>query len=203
MNNHGLQLETMRLYRSLVNPQGEWGGKLVLLTDAGSSAASAVSIAGGASLTLGCDSLVIKTAQRSGYLDFVVNSLDEAMRALKNEVRQKRSLSVGLIADISVTLAEMDERGIVPDARLGSEANEPYSLSSDEHYFPAHDATSLRATDAALLAVMPADDLTRRRWVERAPQFLREARTGGRWIWLRESELAPLAEQGITPARRP
>ncbi len=64
----------------------------------------------------------MKSAMRAGYLDFVVvvNTLDEALRALKNEVRQKRPLTVGLIAEIEATLTEMVERGVQPDLQLVS-----------------------------------------------------------------------------------
>ena len=206
MTSRDVQLETMHFYRALAKEHSNWGGKLALLIGAEcvhSGAASAVSITGGASLALDSNAATIKAAQRAGYLDFVVNSLDEALRALKNEVRQKRALSVGLIANERATLAEMDERGIVPDARLDSRADEQGALNSEEHNFSAQTAPVLRALDTALLAVLPADDLIRRRWIERAPQFLREARSGGRWIWLNETELAALAEQGIRPSPLP
>jgi hypothetical protein len=144
----------------------------------------------------------MKAAQRAGYLDFVVNSLDEALRALKNEVRQKRPLSVGLIADVDATLAEMDERGIQPDLRFDP-ASLPIILQrGDEYYLAATDGAALRQVDAALLALLPAGDLVRRRWLQRVPQFLREARTGRRWIWLSGAELDMLAAKGITPDPR-
>ncbi len=55
---------------------------------------------------------------RTGELDFVVNTLDEALRTLKNEIRQRRPLSVGLIADTDLALAEIAERGLLPDLLL-------------------------------------------------------------------------------------
>ena len=201
-----LQLETMRLYRWLSAQHAEWGGKLALLSGPGcvqSSAAPAVSIAGGTSLALDSDSVAMKAAQRAGYLDFVVNSLDEALRALKNEVRQKRPLAVGLIADVSATIAEMEERGVQPDLRLTTEACAQVWSNSDEHFFVAKDADHLRGIDTALATVLSADDRMRRRWLQHAPQFLREARSGGRWIWLCEAELTTLAAQSIMPSPRP
>jgi len=198
-----LQLDTMRLYRWLTHQLEDWGGKLVMLTGrtcAQSGAPPAVSIASGTTLALDSDSAAMKAAQRAGHLDFVVNSLDEALRALKNEVRQKRPLSVGLIADVTATLAEIEERGIVPDLRLTPETLQQLLPAADEQRFIASGASALRVIDAALLATIPSDDLIRRRWIERAPQFLREARSGGRWIWLSEAELAALAAQGVAPA---
>jgi len=200
-----LQLETMRIYRALTTQRQDWGGKLVLMCGTGRGqrgASAAVSIAGGTSLTVDADASAMKAAQRSGYLDFVVNSLDEALRALKNEIRQKRPLSVGLIAGVDATLAEMDERGIQPDLRF-----EPTTLPiilqpGDEYYFAATDGAALRQIDAALLDVLPPDHLDRRRWFQRAPQFLRDARSGGRWMWLTRADLDLLAAKSITPDPR-
>lgn len=73
----------------------------------------------------------------------------------------------------------------------------------DEHFFAAADASALRSVDAALLAALPPGDTVRRRWLERIPRYLREARSGGRWFWLGKDELAALAEQGITPQPQP
>ncbi len=42
--------------------------------------------------------------------------------------------------------------------------------------------------DQRLLATISPHDLTRRRWIERAPNYLRDARTSGRWVWLTEEE---------------
>jgi hypothetical protein len=200
-----LQLETMRIYRALSTQREDWGGKLVLMCGMGcaqSGAPAAVSIAGGTSLALDADASATKAAQRAGYLDFVVNSLDEALRALKNEIRQKRPLSVGLIANVDATLAEMDERGIQPDLSFDP-ASLPIILQPGEEYnFAAADAAGLRQIVAALLAVLPPEDLIRHRWVQHAPQFVREARAGGRWIWLSGAEFDALAAKGITPDPR-
>ncbi|HWG18292.1 MAG TPA: hypothetical protein VN678_10540 [Acidobacteriaceae bacterium] len=197
-----LQLETMRIYRALTTQRQDWGGKLVLMCGTGREqrgASAAVSIAGGTSLAVDADASAMKAAQRSGYLDFVVNSLDEALRALKNEIRQKRPLSVGLIADVSAMLAEMDERGIQPDLHFDPASLRIILQPGDEYYFAAADAAALRQVDAALLGALPPEDLIRHRWVQHAPQFMREARSGGRWIWLSGAEFDVLAAKSITP----
>ena len=46
--------------------------------------------------------------------DFVVNSLDEALRTLKNEIRQRRPLAVALLADPDQVTDEAAERGLAP-----------------------------------------------------------------------------------------
>jgi hypothetical protein len=232
----------MRIYNDLVNIREDWGGGLVLCCGsrcAHTGAPAAVSIAGGTTLDIGSDASEMKSAMRAGYLDFVVNTLDEALRALKNEIRQKRPLSVGLVSDVESTLAEMVERGVQPDLELMPSSSQyrnnsqlqtlrahgmPQRLLADgvddperpyrpflildrerhyEYFFPAPDTAALREIDAALLAAVPAEDVVRRRWLDRIPKYLREARSAGRWIWLSEKELQSLAQRGFSPAPPP
>jgi urocanate hydratase len=65
----------------------------------------------------------LKSLLRAGQCDFVVNSLDEALRILKNELRQKQPVSVVLKADASAALTEIEERGVSPDfiVKIGTE----------------------------------------------------------------------------------
>ena len=219
------QLETLRLYGALIEEREDWGGGLVLCCGEGCAASgvpAAVSIAGGVTLALDSDGSAVKAAMRRGELDFVVNTLDEALRALKNEVRVRRPLSVGLIAEGRAALKEMVERGVQPDLLLiGANQNAQavqqnesiramgaagMALRSmddadgerpgmhvsrsrgDEVYFPATNAVELRALDERVLAILPPDDLVRRRWLQRVAQYLRDARSGGRWVWLTEEE---------------
>jgi urocanate hydratase len=222
------QLETLRLYGELVEVREDWGGGLVLCCGEGCAASgvpAAVSIAGGATLAVDGDAGAVKAAMRRGELDFVVNTLDEALRALKNEVRVRRPLSVGLIAEGRAALKETAERGVQPDLLLiGANQNAQLILQNEsiraleaagmalrsmvdadgawlvrhrailshmrreEVYLPASNAAELRALDERVLAILPPDDLVRRRWVQRVPQYLRDARGGGRWVWLTEDE---------------
>jgi hypothetical protein len=113
-----LQLRTLRLYGELLARNKKWSGKLVFAC--GDSAAAtglptAVSIAGGVTLVLDPNAAAVKSVFRHGGLDFLVNTLDEALRVLKNELRKQKPLSVALTAPIPPTLAEMHERGILPD----------------------------------------------------------------------------------------
>ena len=45
----------------------------------------------------------------------MVNSLDEALRILKNAVRKKENISVGLVGNCGDIIPELAERGVVPD----------------------------------------------------------------------------------------
>lgn len=229
MQSRDLQHEALRIYKTLIDLRSDWSGRLVLCCGpecAQSGVPTAVSIAGGTTLAIDSDAAAMKSAMRAGYLDFVVNTLDEALRTLKNEIRQKRPLSVGLIVDVNAALNEMVERGLQPDLQIvpsGSSAFDYAQLHTlrergmlcpsvlgieqgNRHYdcfFPAPDVASLREIDLSLLSVFPIGDVVRRRWLERVPKYLREARSGGRWIWLSDEELAALAEAGLSPAPQP
>ena len=99
----------------------DWGGRLVLCCGEGCAASgvpAAVSIAGGATLAVDGDAAAVKAAMRRGELDFVVNTLDEALRALKNEVRVRRPLERGADRGCGCVLREMVERGVLPDLLL-------------------------------------------------------------------------------------
>ena len=45
----------------------------------------------------------------------MVNSLDEALRILKNAIRKKENVSVGLVGNCADVIPELAERGVVPD----------------------------------------------------------------------------------------
>lgn len=116
-----LQRQTLRFYGELLCRHPSYGGQLVLTTGAGCSATgltAAVSIAGGTTLAIDPDTGTVKATFRQGGLDFVVNTLDEALRVLKNEIRQHRPLAVALIAPIAPTLTEMRDRGVLPDLHI-------------------------------------------------------------------------------------
>ena len=75
----------------------------------------AATLNGAAFLGIEVDPERIKRRIRTGYCDICVNSLDEAMRILKNAVRQKQAVSVGLVGNCADVIPELARRGIVPD----------------------------------------------------------------------------------------
>jgi Urocanase Rossmann-like domain len=96
----------------------DWGGALILacgLGVQGTALAFASNIAGGVCLSLEEDAETLKVAMRSGACDFVVNTLDEALRVMKNEIRKRRPLSVGLAGIASALLEEIVGRGVAPE----------------------------------------------------------------------------------------
>jgi urocanate hydratase len=66
-------------------------------------------------LSIENDPAKVKDALRSGCCDFIVNTLDEALRAMKNEVRKRLPLSVGLQGNPTQVLQEILERGVAPE----------------------------------------------------------------------------------------
>ncbi|MEG9431544.1 hypothetical protein [Terriglobus sp. ADX1] len=113
------QTETLRLYTALQLHTADWSGKLLLglgLNETGRTLALASLAAGAASLFLEPDAKQLREANREGCLTFAVTTLDEALRALKNEIRQGRGITIGLAGEPAQWLHEMVERGVLPYA---------------------------------------------------------------------------------------
>lgn len=176
---------------------GSLGGKVLLSTGTeGLSAIVAGSIAGAASLWVDGDGETLRAALRAGLCDFVVGTLDEALRILKNEVRRQRAVSVGLQADLAACLRACVERGFQPDL-LG---HLPSTLQGEKETLvergsmvvaerrEAKEDTSLLCWSVDLDAVkimrpigqiaaecldpLRADTPDRQHWLEAAPRFL-------------------------------
>jgi urocanate hydratase len=97
---------------------GSLAGKLVLSVGfglQGAELALASTIACAAFLGLESDPRRLKTAVRNGSCNFMVNTLDEALRVLKNEIRKRQPVSVGLLGAAGDLLSAMVERGVQPD----------------------------------------------------------------------------------------
>ena len=70
---------------------------------------------GAAFLGIEADGERIRRRIRAGYCDYCVNTLDEALRILKNAVRQKQGVSVGLVGNCAEVIPELASRGVLPD----------------------------------------------------------------------------------------
>ena len=111
------QTRTLRAFTLLHALRQDWGGALIIacgLNPQGAALALASNIAGAVSLNVEDDPAALKEALRTGSCDFIVNTLDEALRAMKNEVRKHRPLSVGLQGNPAHILEELLERGVSP-----------------------------------------------------------------------------------------
>jgi urocanate hydratase len=98
--------------------RGDLSGKLVVTGGMGGMGGAqplAATMNGGAFLGVEVDAEKIKRRIRGGYCDICVNDLDEALRILKNAVRQKQAVSVGLVGNCAEVISELARRGVVPD----------------------------------------------------------------------------------------
>lgn len=112
------QERVLRTFTVLHTLRQDWGGAVILccgLGEQGSALALASNIAGAVCLCLEDDPDVCRQALRTGACDFVVNTLDEALRTMKNEVRKHQPLSVGLQGKTSLVLQELLARGVLPE----------------------------------------------------------------------------------------
>ncbi len=97
---------------------GDLAGKLIVsggMGGMGGAQPLAATMTGAAFLGIEVDPERIKKRLKTGYCDFMVNSLDEALRILKNAVRKKENVSVGLVGNCADIIPELAERGVVPD----------------------------------------------------------------------------------------
>ncbi len=120
----GLSLQVERYFAALMqaatNPgaQPDLGGKLFYageLDGEGRALMVAANIAGAASLGATADAQARKQALRDGVADFLVTSLDEALRILKNEIRKRQTVAVCVAGAPQAVEQEMLERGVLPD----------------------------------------------------------------------------------------
>lgn len=97
---------------------GSLAGKLVVsggLGGMGGAQPLAATLNGGVFLGIEADEARINRRVRSGYCDIQVNDLDEALRIVKNALRTREALSVGLVGNCAEVLPELARRGVVPD----------------------------------------------------------------------------------------
>src|ERR1022692_921968 len=97
---------------------GDLEGKLIVSGGMGGMSGAqplAATMTGACYLGIEVDPERIKKRLRTGYCDFMVNSLDEALRILKNAVRKKENISVGLVGNCGDIIPELADRGVVPD----------------------------------------------------------------------------------------
>jgi urocanate hydratase len=122
-------LQVERFYAGLIlaagpGPDAEpsLGGKLLYAGQLDTQASAllvAANIAGAASLVVSSEAAAGKQAIRDGVVDFLVTSLDEALRILKNEIRKRTTVAVcvaTLAQDSEADFARLLlERGVLPD----------------------------------------------------------------------------------------
>lgn len=163
------------------------GGQLFYVSEleqARRSLIAAAKIAGAATLAASAQQAVLRQAQRDELIDFLVRSLDEALRILKNEIRKRQPVAVAVSLPPSTIEVEMLERGILPDlvpAETASNSAQQFSaflaqgarqltapdesVSRKLHIWaiPAEYAQKVAAFEAILLEQLPDSDHLNRR----------------------------------------
>ena len=200
-------IRAANLDQSLDREQG-LGGKLFYAGDlegVGSALVVAANIAGAATLTASADVATQKQAIRDGVIDFLVTSLDEALRILKNELRKGETVAVCVSKSTEEIEDEMMERGVLPDllppgtldaprfeAFLieGARQIDPVAAGKGETVLtwcvigaPAHWLPRLDALAGECLSGSEGqEDWSARRWLRLAPRYLGRLAHGARLL---------------------
>ncbi|MFZ0794200.1 MAG: urocanate hydratase [Candidatus Korobacteraceae bacterium] len=143
---------------------GELEGKLIVSGGMGGMSGAqplAATMTGACYLGIEVDPERIKKRLRTGYCDHMVNSLDEALRIIKNAVRNKENISVGLVGNCGDIIPELAERGVVPDILTDqTSAHDPLN-----GYVPSgmslEDALELRKSDPKAYTERSLDTMAR------------------------------------------
>lgn len=141
-----------RFYSALLpfaqpGPDGEptLGGQFLYageLDEEGRALLVAANVLGAASLTVTADPSSQRRAIRDGVADFVVTTLDEAVRILKNQIRKRESVAVCIAGKPQTIEREMEERGVQPDLVT-------YALSGLARFPPQFQAGARRVEHVA------------------------------------------------------
>ncbi len=195
-----LTLQVERFYAALMqfaatgsNAEPNLGGKLLYageLDTEGRALVVAANIAGAASLAATVDQAAQKQAIRDGVADFLVTSLDEALRILKNEIRKRETVAVCVAVAPESVEREMLERGVQPDLLRPGAAGKEHAkfLSHGAQQIQLSDldknqtllawsvasapAQWLPKLDAIALGCLIPEDAAARRWLRLAPRYL-------------------------------
>jgi hypothetical protein len=179
------------------------GGELLYAAELAPSRALlvAANIAGAASLAATADAAAQRQAIRDGVIDFLVNSLDEALRILKNEIRKRQPVAVCISLASEAIEEEMQERGVLPDLFSAKIVPEPQPellilctvRQAPVLWLPKLDAIAMNCLEIDKPKNMGAPGPSHlgtweTRWVKLAPRYLGRLAHGLR--------LYPLSEAG-------
>lgn len=179
-----------------VHEEPSLGGQLLYvgeLNEPASALTVASNIAGGDTLAASAQPAALRQALREGVIDFLVNSLDEAMRILKNEIRKCEPVAVAVSLAPEAIEAEMIERGVLPNLLPHGRSTSPQSaalalfltqgarevpvpdqVSKDLLIWnaPAEYAQNLAGFESNLADHLPITDRLNRRWLHLSPRYL-------------------------------
>jgi urocanate hydratase len=187
----GFTLQVERFFTGLISAaeseaQASLGGKLLYAgqIDAESRALLvAANIAGAASLAAAADVLAGRQAMRDGVVDFLVTSLDEALRILKNELRQRQAVAVCVALPAEAVAEEMRERGVLSDLEPPIQ---PAPIEEGQALLAWRVASApalwLPKLDALALDCLPSEAGSAHRWLQLAPRYLGRLAQGERLL---------------------
>jgi urocanate hydratase len=179
----------------------------------------AANIAGAASLAFSADATAGKQAMRDGVIDFLVTSLEEALRILKNEIRKRSTVAVCVVQDSEADFAQLLlERGVLPDllslhsapapefaAFLSQGARPVVAIHPGENQVlltwsvadaPAQWLPKLDALALDCLSSYPSPNVApARRWLRLSPRYLGRMMQGLRLMRCDESTAARFQKQ--------
>ena len=221
---HALQfaMQVERFYAGLIlaakpgsDTEPSLGGRLLYAGQLGADARAllvAANIAGAASLAVSADATAGKQAMRDGVIDFLVTSLDEALRILKNEMRKRTAVAVCVVQDSEADFARLLlERGVLPDllplrsapapefaAFLSKGARPVVAIHPDSNQvilaWSVADAPAqwLPKLDTLAMDCLSSDpsDASARRWLRLSPRYLGRMSQGLRLLRCDENAAA-------------
>jgi len=195
-------LNAYSCYRSLIDAAGNphpsetgLGGQLLYageLDEEGRAITIAGNVAGCATLAATADPDDQKRAFRENVADFLVTSLDEALRILKNEIRKQATVSVCVGLSTDEVEGEMRDRGVRPDLTRADATQRQFNvwatrtmwrLGGDPMLGGATVAWAVDALpskwlprfDAIALECLQPSDNWNRRWINLSPRYLGRA----------------------------
>jgi urocanate hydratase len=198
VNTDPFQLRAFCLYRALLRDRasasaGEQdaepnlGGKLLYVGELDALSRAMViagNVAGCATLAVAADPMVQKLAMRDGAVDFVVTSLDEALRIFKNEIRRRNAVAVSVTAEPDAVEREMLERGVLPDLLFAGQRDEPREVC---HFGPGEQEVHADTPDVGVAWINWQVERAPAQWMQRLDAIAIECLAGDRWAsrWIR------------------
>jgi hypothetical protein len=228
----GFILQVERNYASLIaaggtklntNSEPGLGGNLLYacgLDAAGRALLVAGNIAGVASLAATADAGAQKQAIRDGVADFLVTSLSEALRILKNQIRKREPVAVCVAAAAESLTWEMLERGVLPDLLRPADESSRHSpfVSQGARQLPpvalgknsilltwrvvSAPALWLPKLDAIALDCVQPGAWSTRRWLRLAPRYLGRMAQGVRLMCCDQEFKADFIERARAQVER-
>jgi urocanate hydratase len=130
---------------------GDLSGRLVLTAGLGGMGGAqplAATMNGAAFLGVEVNPVRIERRLRTGYLDRLTDSLDEALRLVLDAKQKRQALSVGLVGNAAAVMPELVRRGVVPDVLTDqTSAHDTLNGYVPLPRSPNEDLTALRRDD--------------------------------------------------------